>query len=98
MRRLKSFTSVFLLLLSICSAPLAAREVQWRMEVDPNDASALHKLAVLYANQGKYGEAERLHKRALELREAALGPNHPDVADTLHHLGLVYWKQGRYDE
>ena len=36
--------------------------------------------------QGKYGEAEGLHKRALAIREQALGANHPDVALTLANL------------
>ena len=65
MRRVSSLVSILVLLVGIGAAPAAARGVEWRKDGDPNDASALHKLAIQYANQRKYGEAERLYKRAL---------------------------------
>ena len=37
-------------------------------------------------NQGRYADAEPLYKRALAIREKALGADHPDVADTLNNL------------
>ena len=40
----------------------------------------------MYRAQGKYGEAEALHKRALAIREKALGASHLDVAWTLNNL------------
>ena len=49
-------------------------------------------------DQGKYGEAEELYKRALAIREKALGVNHPDVARTLTNLAMLYWTQGKYRE
>ena len=55
-------------------------------------ATALNNLAELYRRQGKYVEAEPLYKRALVIREKALGPNHPDVAQSLNNLALVYSK------
>ena len=42
----------------------------------PNYAVALHNLALAYGNQGKYADAEGLYKRALAIREKALGANH----------------------
>jgi hypothetical protein len=39
----------------------------------PSVASALNDLAVLYEEQGRYAVAEPLCKRALAIREAALG-------------------------
>ena len=48
--------------------------------------------------QGKYADAEALYKRALAIREKALGANHPDVARTLDNLAIVYWAQGKYAE
>ncbi|MFQ5810602.1 MAG: tetratricopeptide repeat protein [Armatimonadota bacterium] len=42
--------------------------------------TSLNNLALLYQTQAKYTVAERLHKRALAIREQTLGPNHPDVA------------------
>jgi tetratricopeptide (TPR) repeat protein len=47
---------------------------------------------------GKYAEAEPLYKRALEIREKALGPDHPDVAQSLNGLAELYRAQGRYAE
>jgi len=47
-------------------------------------ATSLNNLAELYYIQGQYAKAEPLHKRALAIREKALGPNHPDVATSLN--------------
>ena len=58
----------------------------------------LNNLANVYRDQGKYGEAEDLLKRALAIREQALGANHPDVAASLVNLANVYRDQGKYGE
>jgi Tfp pilus assembly protein PilF len=58
----------------------------------------LNNLARVYRDQGKYGEAERLFKPALTIREQTLGPSHPDVAATRHDLAAVASEQGRYEE
>ena len=50
----------------------------------------------MYAHQGKYADAEGLSKRALAIREKALGEDHPDVAKTLNNLAGVYLAQGKY--
>ena len=66
---------------------------------DPSVALALNNLAVLYLAQGRYAEAaEALHKRALAIREKALGPDHADVALSLNNLAALYVAQGRYAE
>ncbi len=52
---------------------------------DSHLATSLNHLGEVYDAQGRYAEAERLHKRALAIREKALvGPSHPDVAETLN--------------
>jgi len=61
-------------------------------------AWTLTNLALLYWRQGRYGDAEALHKRALAIREQVLGESHPGVADVLNSLALVYWTQGKYSE
>ena len=58
----------------------------------------LNNLASVYQAQGKYAEAEALYKRALAIREKALGQDHPDVADILNNLAIVYENQGKYAE
>ena len=52
----------------------------------------------LYRSQGKGEEAESLFKRALVIREQALGTEHPDVAWSLNNLGEFYRTHGRYAE
>ena len=47
---------------------------------------------------GYYQEAEPLLQRALDIREKALGPEHPDVADSLNNLAVLYHDQGKYGE
>jgi eukaryotic-like serine/threonine-protein kinase len=45
---------------------------------------------VLYA-AGEPEEAVALHERALDIRENALGPEHPDVAESLDNLANVHF-------
>lgn len=47
---------------------------------------------------GRLEEAETLHRRALEMRRAALGDEHEYVAQSLHNLGTVLADRGRLDE
>jgi tetratricopeptide (TPR) repeat protein len=61
-------------------------------------AWTLTSLAWIYWSQGRYGDAEALHKRALAIREQVLGESHPGVADSLNYLAHVYSTQGRYSE
>jgi tetratricopeptide (TPR) repeat protein len=52
-------------------------------------ATSLNNLAELYRTQGLYAQAEPLHRRALAIREKALGPEHPDVAKSLNDLAYL---------
>lgn len=52
-------------------------------------AQAQNRLAALYFAQAQYAKAEPLAQRALELREKALGKDHPDVAESLATLAEV---------
>jgi tetratricopeptide (TPR) repeat protein len=54
--------------------------------------------ASLYWSQGRYEEAERLYRRALEGWEEMLGPKHLDTLGAVYNLARVYWSQGRYEE
>jgi CHAT domain-containing protein len=64
----------------------------------PDTAMSLNNLALLYRVQGKYGEAELLHARALKIREEKLGTEHPDTAMSLNNLAKVYQEQQKYQE
>ena len=48
--------------------------------------------------KGKYREAEGLYKRALVIREKALGASHPDVAQPSITWVCVIRAQGKYSE
>ena len=63
---------------------------------DPRLVASLNKLAQLYYAQGKFNQAEPLYKRALEISEMILGPDHPDLATTLSNLAAVYDAQGKH--
>ena len=49
-------------------------------------------------DKGRYAEAEPLYRRALAIRETALGPNHDSVANSLNNLGQFFADQGRHEE
>ena len=48
--------------------------------------------------QGKYSEAEKLHRRALEGREKELGVQHPDTLTSVYCLAYLLHMQKRYVE
>jgi len=56
----------------------------------------LSNLGVLYKNLGDCDKAEPLSKRALEISEKALGPDHPVVAMRLFDLATLYDVHGEY--
>ena len=47
---------------------------------------------------GAYDQALPLYRRALEIREKALGPEHPDTANSLNNLALLYQVMGAYEQ
>jgi Tetratricopeptide repeat len=47
-------------------------------------------------SQGKYDEAEAMHRRALELRQTVLGKEHPGTLTSMNNLALVLESQGKY--
>ncbi|MEM7582265.1 MAG: CHAT domain-containing tetratricopeptide repeat protein [Acidobacteriota bacterium] len=62
-------------------------------------AKALSLLAEALCHGGKAGteEAATAARRALELRQRALGPGHPDVAQSLHTSACLSWAEGDYE-
>ena len=76
----------------------AVKEAEGLGDKEPRLATSLNGLAEVYRAQGKYPDAESLHKRALAIREKTLGPNHPAVAQSLNNLVEVYRAQGRDSE
>lgn len=48
--------------------------------------------------QGKYEEAEAMHRRALTIREKVLRADHPDTLTSVNNLGGALHGQGKYEE
>ena len=61
-------------------------------------ATSLNNLALLYKTQGHYAQAEPLFKRALEINEKALGPDHSRIATGLENLAGLYRATNRDKE
>ena len=76
----------------------ALEEYDAALKLRPDDPAALNNLALLYATQGQYAQAEPLYKCALAITEKALGPDHPDVATSLNNLAVLYEAQAKYDQ
>ncbi|KAH6704326.1 kinesin light chain 1 [Leptodontidium sp. MPI-SDFR-AT-0119] len=65
---------------------------------DDELADDCHNLGLLYADQGKLVEAERMYQRALQGYEKAWGPEHTSTLDTVNNLGNLYKNQGKLVE
>ena len=78
------------------SAALAMAE-----KLEPSDdrlAASLSNVATVYRAEGRYPEAEKLYRRALELRQGNLGAGHPEVAVVVNNLATLYHAEGRIAE
>jgi len=53
-------------------------------------AKSLNNLAALYHVQGKYGLAEELYEKCLDLKLDMYGEEHIEVAINLHNLGVLH--------
>jgi Tetratricopeptide repeat len=53
---------------------------------------------MLYRDQGRYAKAEPLARRALAIREKALGPEHPKLATALENFASLLRNLGRSEE
>jgi serine/threonine protein kinase/tetratricopeptide (TPR) repeat protein len=58
----------------------------------------LDTLGLTYRGLGLYDRAVNLHTQARAVREAALGPDHPDTLTSRNNLGAAYWYAGRLSE
>ena len=67
-------------------------------ENHPETFSTMNNLAITYAMQDKYDDAEVLFKQCLDKSKAILGKNHPQTLGTINNLAAIYKSQGKYDE
>jgi len=68
--------------------------------MDPRlaEAQRITDEAKTLLDAGKYAEAVPKVEQAISLREAVLGPSHPEVAGSLGNLASLYLKMGKLDE
>jgi tetratricopeptide (TPR) repeat protein len=52
----------------------------------------------MFRDQGKYARAEPVYRRALAIREKALGPDHADLVATLDSLAWICYAQRKFAE
>ena len=64
----------------------------------PHTLTSVSNLGNVLSSQGKYEEAEAMHRRALEAKEKVLGREHPNTLTSVSNLGNVLSSQGKYDE
>lgn len=81
--------------LPIAQETVAAAERE-RGPQDPELASNLNYLGLLYYASGDLGRAEPCLSRALAIREKVYGQQHLQVATSLNNLALVYEAMGEY--
>ena len=85
---MKTPVTVFLLLLLFGAAASAhAQGIEWE---------ALNKEVMSLYQKGQYDRAVVVARKALDVAEKAVGPNHPAVATSLNNLALLYRTQGQY--
>lgn len=80
--------------------PLAEKALtlaQRKEACDSELAMCFIDLAVLYNNQGRPADAEKMCELGLHIQEKVLCKNHPYVAYTLRTLSSIYSEQGKYD-
>lgn len=58
----------------------------------------LNNLAAIHQRRGEPQLAEPLYRRALSIKQRALGDRHPELATTLNDLGTLLRKAGRHRE
>ena len=56
----------------------------------------LNAEAISLYKQGHYDQAVVTEKKALQVAEQNLGPDHPTVATVLNNLARAYYEQGQY--
>lgn len=75
--------------------PQTPDEDQPKEEWDRDGADKLAKAGRLCKLYGRLEQAERLTRRALEVKQYVMGDDHPDTLTALDNLALILKEQGR---
>jgi serine/threonine protein kinase/tetratricopeptide (TPR) repeat protein len=86
-------------LLDRAAAELAPDKIDAQFPNQPLvQAEILHTIGETYTGIGEYGLAIDPLKRALDLRQRQLAPDHRDTLDTMHNLAMAYHESGKLAE
>ena len=84
------------------SRRLAQKVLEARLRIlgeDHHDGlSSMDNLATVLRKQGKWQEAEDIHRKVLEARWRTLGEDHPDTLGSLNNLAIVLQAQGKWQK
>ena len=84
---------------AITLGELALQKARVRFsDPDTSVAAVLHVLGKCYYYAANYSRCESLWSEALDVRERALGQEHPRVAASLNSLAVLWSSRGRYAE
>jgi CHAT domain-containing protein len=61
-------------------------------------AKVMNDLGNFYRINARYADAEAQLTKALSIREALLGTNHPQYIRSLEDVAILYWKSGKSDK
>ena len=64
----------------------------------PDTPASMNNLAVVLSRQGKYKEAEEMHRQVLASRETVLGMEHPDTLTSVYCLAYLLHQEERYED
>ena len=67
-------------------------------DFEESQRNLLFNVGECFQISGKYIDAERMYRQTLELREKALGAEHPDTLTSMNNLAIVLDMQGKYEE
>ena len=67
-------------------------------DFEESQQDLLFNVGECFRISGKYAEAERMYRQALELKKKVLGQEHPSTLDSMDNLALVLRRQGKYEE
>jgi hypothetical protein len=68
------------------------------LQLQDIDLLVAEKIALVYADQGQWKEAEALEMIVLEKRKHLLGKKHPHTLRSMERLASIYWNQGKWKE
>ncbi|RKK62226.1 hypothetical protein BFJ66_g1033 [Fusarium oxysporum f. sp. cepae] len=73
---------------------------EWAATCEQEEAASelLDRVSDYLYDRGRWREREPVDGRILELRQQALGEEHPDTIRSMANLATTYHAQGRYDE